>query len=145
MSEKQKSAGFSKDEIEAMKARAKELAAEAKASKKRGVGEKDVQEAISKLPEPDRTMAKKVHEIITKAAPELWPKTWYGMPAYSLNDKVICFFQAAKKFEARYSTLGFNDSAKLDEGNMWPTAFALVKLGDAEEKEIIKLIKKALG
>ncbi len=135
--------GFSDAEKEAMKQRAKELAAEAKASKNRALGEKDLLTAIAKMAEPDRSMATKLHAIISKNAPELWPKTWYGMPAYARDEKVVCFFQNAGKFKARYSTLGFNDPAKLDDGNMWPTAFALMKLTSAEEAKIIALVKKA--
>ncbi len=130
-------------EKEAMKQRAKELAAEAKASKNRALGEKDLLAAIAKMSEPDRSMATELHAIITKHAPELWPKTWYGMPAYARDEKVVCFFQNAGKFKARYSTLGFNDPAKLDDGNMWPTAFALMNLTSAEEAKIIALVKKA--
>jgi hypothetical protein len=137
--------GFTATEQAAMRARAKELVAEAKASKNRAAGEKAVVDAIAKLPEPDRSMAKKLHEIITKAAPQLWPKTWYGFPAYTKDDKVVCFFQYASKFKARYSTLGFNDIAKLDDGNMWPAAFALKKLTAAEEAKITALVKKAVS
>ncbi len=135
--------GFSDAEKEAMKQRAKELAAEAKASKNRALGEKDLLAAIAKMSEPDRSMATELHAIISKHAPELWPKTWYGMPAYARDEKVVCFFQNAGKFKARYSTLGFNDPAKLDDGNMWPTAFALMNLTSAEEAKIIALVKKA--
>lgn len=135
--------GFSDAEKEAMKQRAKELAAEAKASKNRALGEKDLLAAIAKMAEPDRSMATKLHAIISKNAPELWPKTWYGMTAYARDEKVVCFFQNAGKFKARYSTLGFNDPAKLDDGNMWPTAFALIKLTAAEEAKIVALVKKA--
>jgi uncharacterized protein YdhG (YjbR/CyaY superfamily) len=135
--------GFSDAEKEAMKQRARELAAEAKASKNRALGEKDLLAAIAKMAEPDRSMAARIHELISKNAPGLWPKTWYGMPAYARDEKVVCFFQNAGKFKARYSTLGFNDPAKLDDGNMWSTAFALIKLTAAEEAKIIALVKKA--
>lgn len=138
-----KSGGFSDAEREAMKARVKEIAAEARANKNRALGEKDLLAAIAKMPEPDRSMAAKIHKLISTNAPELWPKTWYGMPAYDKNEKVICFFQNAGKFKTRYSTLGFNDPAKLDDGNMWPTAFALIKLTSVEEAKIIALVKKA--
>ncbi|GAB1470592.1 DUF1801 domain-containing protein [Chloroflexota bacterium] len=145
--ETQKSvSGFTDDEKAAMKERAKELKMEERMNKDRAVGESAVIEAISKMKEPDRGMAKRLHEIITASAPDLMPKTWYGMPAYADKDgKVVCFFQAAQKFGARYGTLGFNDSAHLDEGDMWATAFALKKLTSAEEKRITALIKKAVS
>lgn len=137
--------GFTDAEQAAMKARAKELKAEAKANKKREEGEKAVFEAIAEMSEPDRTMATRVHAIITETAPDLWPKTWYGMPAYARDGKVVCFFQSAGKFDSRYSTLGFNDTANLDEGNMWPASFALKEITAAEEKKIIALVKKAVS
>lgn len=145
--ETQKSvSGFTDDEKAAMKERAKELKMEERMNKDRAVGESAVIEAISKMKEPDRGMAKRLHEIINASAPDLMPKTWYGMPAYADKDgKVVCFFQAAQKFGARYGTLGFNDSAHLDEGDMWATAFALKKLTSAEEKRITALIKKAVS
>jgi uncharacterized protein YdhG (YjbR/CyaY superfamily) len=147
MPAKKKTAGFSDFEREAMQNRAKELAAEARTNKKREDGEKDVLEAIAAMPEPDRGMANKIHELITKSAPSLWPKTWYGMPAYAKgkDDKVICFFQSGHKFKARYALVGFNDSSRLDDGNMWPTAFALKKLTAAEEAKIVALVKKAMS
>lgn len=135
--------GFSKEEREAMKARAKELEAEKRANKKKEDGEKDVLAAIAAMVGNDKLMAKRIHELVMQTAPELWPKTWYGMPAYAKDGKVICFFQAAKKFEARYATFGFNDTAKIDNGNMWPTSFALIKLTSEEEKVIIDLVRKA--
>lgn len=136
---------FSDFEKQAMKERALELKAEAKMNKNRAEGEKALLDQIAKMPEPDRSMAKRIHKIVTSTAPDLMPKTWYSMPAYANKDgKVVCFFQAASKFEARYSTLGFNDAAKLDDGNMWQTAFGLIKLGDAEEAKITALIKKAI-
>jgi uncharacterized protein YdhG (YjbR/CyaY superfamily) len=137
--------GFTKEEQAAMKARAKELKAEARANKKREEGEKDLLEKIAEMQEPDRTMAKRLHEIITEAAPDLWPKTWYGMPAYARDGKVVCFFQSAEKFKARYATFGFNDTATLDEGAMWPTAFALKELTPAAEERIAALVKKAVS
>lgn len=137
---------FSDFEKVAMKQRATELKAEAKVSKKREQGETALQEAIAAMPNSDREIAEKIHEIVTETAPELWPKTWYGMPAYANEDgKVICFFQGADKFEARYASFGFNDIAKLDDGNMWPTAFALKKLTATEEKIIKELVTKAVG
>ncbi|KKR51026.1 MAG: hypothetical protein UT84_C0003G0021 [Candidatus Curtissbacteria bacterium GW2011_GWA1_40_16] len=126
-----------------MQARARELAAEAKSNKNKAQGESDVLAAISRMSEPDRSSAKRLHAIIKKAAPMLTPKTWYGFPAYAKDDKVVCFFQYAGKFKTRYATLGFNDTAKLDEGNMWPVAFALKKLTPAEEVKIVWLVKKA--
>lgn len=142
----QKSEGFTAEEKAAMKARAQELKAEARASKNREEGEKAVFAAIAQMKEHDRSMAKRLHEIITAAAPDLMPKTWYGMPAYVDKDgKVICFFQAASKFNVRYATFGFQPDAKIDEGNMWAASFALVKLTVAEEKKIIALVKKAVS
>ncbi|MCU0510807.1 MAG: DUF1801 domain-containing protein [Anaerolineae bacterium] len=136
-----KSAGFTAEEQE----RAKELKAEERANKNRAEGERDLLSKIAEMPEPDRSMAARIHEIITASAPDLWPKTWYGMPAYARDGKVVCFFQPAAKFGARYATLGFNDSANLDEGNMWPTSFALKELTPAEEKQIAALVEKAAG
>lgn len=134
--------GFSDEERAAMKERALELRAEAnKAS-----GKKLALEAISKMPEPDRSMAQKFHELVKANAPTLSPKTWYGMPAYANKDgKVVCFFQAASKFKYRYSSIGFQEDANLDEGNMWPTSFALKKLTAAEEVKITALLKKAVS
>ncbi|MBI5054289.1 MAG: DUF1801 domain-containing protein [Chloroflexi bacterium] len=128
-----------------MKARAQELKAEARASKDRAAGESAVLAAISQMKEHDRSMAKRLHEIITTSAPVLIPKTWYGMPAYAKDDKVVCFFQSAKKFNTRYATLGFSDTANLDEGVMWSTAFALKELTTAEEAKIKALVKKAVS
>jgi uncharacterized protein YdhG (YjbR/CyaY superfamily) len=138
--------GFSDDERGAMKERILELQAEAgRGSRdKRAAGEKDLLAKIAAMPEPDRTMAKKIHKIITTAAPSLMPKTWYSMPAYAKGDKVVCFFQNASKFKARYSTLGFSDLARLDDGDMWPTSFALKKLTAKEEAKIARLVKKAV-
>lgn len=138
--------GFTADEKAAMKARALELKAEERASKNREEGEKALLAAISAMPEPDQSMAKRLHEIITATAPQLMPKTWYGMPAYANKDeKLICFFQAASKFNVRYATLGFQPDAKLDEGNMWATSFALLQLTSAEEEKIKALVKKAIS
>ena len=139
--------GFTADEKAAMKARAQELKAEARAGKDRAEGEKAIIAAISAMKDPtDRSMGKRIHEIVTAAAPELMPKTWYGMPAYADKDgKVICFFQAASKFGVRYATFGFQPDAKLDEGNMWAAAFALIKLTSAEEAKIIALVKKSVS
>lgn len=139
------SKGFTAEEKAAMKERAKELKAEARANKKREEGEKDLLEKVAEMQEPDRIMAERIHEIVTTNAPDLWPKTWYGMPAYARDGKVVFFFQSAEKFGARYATLGFNDTANLDDGNMWPTAFALKALTTAEEERIVALVKKAVS
>ena len=140
-------AGFTADEKAAMKARAQELKAEARAGKDRAEGEKAILAAISAMKDStDRSMGKRIHEIVTAAAPDLMPKTWYGMPAYADADgKVICFFQAASKFGVRYATFGFQPDAKLDEGNMWAAAFALIKLTATEEAKIATLVKKAIS
>lgn len=138
--------GFSDEERAAMKERARELKAEARASKDKAEGERALLEKIAEMPEPDRSMAERIHAIVKASAPELAPKTWYGMPAYAAKDgKVVCFFQTGAKFGSRYATLGFNDSAHLDDGAMWPTAFALTALGPAEEARISALVKKAAG
>ena len=134
-----KSKGFSDEEKAAMKERARELKAEAE----KADGENAALAAIAALPEPDRSMAKRLHAIIKTSAPTLSPKTWYGMPAYAKDDKVVCFFTPASKFKTRYSTFGFNDTANLDEGDMWPTSFALKKLTTADEAKIGALVKKA--
>lgn len=138
--------GFSDEERAAMRERALELKAEARMGKNRAEGEKALLAVIAKMPEPDRTMAKRIHALVTKNAPKLMPKTWYGMPAYAKKDgKVVCFFQSAAKFQVRYCSFGFTDLAKLDEGNLWPTSFALKKLAVTEEKKIAALVKKAVG
>lgn len=131
--------GLSAEELVAMKERIKELNAN------KSDGESAVLAKIATMPEPDRTMAKRVHEIIRSTAPNLTARTWYGMPAYANDDKIICFFQDANKFKARYATLGFSDKANLDEGSMWPTSFALKKLTEAEEKKIASLVKRAIS
>jgi uncharacterized protein YdhG (YjbR/CyaY superfamily) len=140
-----KSRGFTDEERAAMKERAKELKAEERAGKDRAAGERDVLAKIGEMPEPDRAMAERLHEIVTASAPVLSPKTWYGMPAYAREGKIVCFFTPASKFKTRYATFGFNDAANLDEGGMWPTSFALMKLTAAEEKRIVALVKKAAG
>jgi uncharacterized protein YdhG (YjbR/CyaY superfamily) len=141
----EKSKGFTDTERAAMKERAKELKAEARANKNRAEGERDVLAKIAEMPEPDRTMATRIHAIITASAPALAPKTWYGMPAYARDGKVVCFFQGASKFNSRYATLGFTDAAMLDDGTMWPTSFALTELTAAEEEQISALVKKAVS
>jgi len=137
--------GFTAEERAAMKNRAQELKAEARANKNREDGERDVLAAIAEMPEPDRIMAERLHATIKANAPDLSPKTWYGMPAYARDGKVVCFFQCAQKFNTRYATLGFNDTANLDEGAMWPTAFALKELTAAEEASIGALVRKAVS
>jgi uncharacterized protein YdhG (YjbR/CyaY superfamily) len=133
------SKGFTEEERAAMKERVREL----KSGK--ADGESDLLAKIAEMPEGDRAMAKRIHAIVTASAPSLAPKTWYGMPAYARGDQIICFFQSAQKFKARYATLGFSDKAKLDEGAMWPTTFALKELTAAEEARIVALVKKAVG
>ena len=141
-----KSKGFTDEEKAAMRNRAQELKAEARANKNKAEGESDVLAAIDAMQEPDRSMAKRLHAIIKASAPALLPKTWYGMPAYANKDgKVVCFFQTAQKFNTRYATFGFNDTANLDEGAMWPTAFALKELTATEEERIGALVKKAVS
>ena len=137
--------GFTDDEKAAMKERAKELKAEARANQDRAAGESDVLTKIAEMPESDRVMAERIHAIVKASAPALSPKTWYGMPAYARDGKVVCFFQSAQKFNARYATLGFSDEAKLDEGAMWPTSFALKELTAADEERISALVKKAVS
>jgi uncharacterized protein YdhG (YjbR/CyaY superfamily) len=128
-----------------MKERAKELKAEARANKNKAEGENEVLTKIAELPEPERAMARRLHEIITTNAPILSPRLWYGMPAYTKDGKVLCFFQSAQKFGTRYATLGFNDVANLDEGALWPTSFALKALTATEEAQIAALVKKAVS
>jgi uncharacterized protein YdhG (YjbR/CyaY superfamily) len=141
-----KSTGFTNEEKAAMKARVQELKAEARADRDKAEGESAVLAAIAAMPESDRAMGKRLHAILKASAPALSPKTWYGMPAYANQDgKVVCFFQSAAKFNARYATFGFNDTANLDEGAMWPISFALKKLTAAEEARIVALVKKAVS
>ena len=136
-----KSGGFTDEERAAMKERAQELKAEAS----KADGESAVLAKIAEMPEPDRAMAKRLHAIIKASAPALSPKTWYGMPAYARDGKIVCFFQSAQKFKSRYATFGFSDEANLDEGAMWPTSFALKGLTAAEEARIGALVKKAVS
>jgi uncharacterized protein YdhG (YjbR/CyaY superfamily) len=138
------SGGFTAEERAAMKARAQELKAEERATKNRAIGEQAVIAAIAEMKGKDRAMAKRLHAIITASAPDLWPKTWYGMPAYAKEGKVVCFFQSAAQFNARYATFGFSDEASLDKGAMWPTSFALKELTAAEEAKIVALVKQAV-
>lgn len=141
----EKATGFTAEERAAMKERAKELKAEARATKDRAAGERDVLAKIAEMPEADRILAERLHEIIKTTAPTLSPRTWYGMPAYAKDGKVVCFFQSADKFNSRYATLGFSDTANLDEGTMWPTSFALSELTATEEARIEALVEKAVG
>jgi uncharacterized protein YdhG (YjbR/CyaY superfamily) len=145
MSAGKKTSGFTDEERAAMRERAKELKAEARAKKDKADGESDVLAKIAEMPKADRAMAKRLHAIIKKNAPDLAPRTWYGMPAYAKDGKVVCFFQSGEKFKTRYATLGFSDRANLDDGAMWPTAFALKKLTAAEEARIVALVKKAVS
>jgi uncharacterized protein YdhG (YjbR/CyaY superfamily) len=140
-----KSKGFTDEERAAMKARARELQAEARANKNKADGEKDVLAVIAAMPEPERAMAKRLHEIIKASAPSLSPKTWYGMPSYAQDGKIVCFYQSAQKFKTRYASFGFSDAANLDEGALWPVAFALKELTVAEEARIAALVKKAVS
>ena len=132
---------FTAEERAAMKERAKEL----KAAKTKEEGERALLEKIAEMPKPDRVMAERLHAIVTKSAPNLAPKTWYGMPAYAKDDQIVCFFKSADKFKSRYATLGFEEAANLDEGAMWPTSFALKRLTADDEKKIGALVKKAVS
>ena len=143
--EAEPSEGFTPEERAAMKERARELKAEARRDKTRADDTRDVLAKIAEMPEPDRGLAERVHSVITAAAPELSPKLWYGMPAYARDGKIVCFFQDAAKFKARYATLGFNDPATLDDGTMWPTSWALTDLTAADEERISELVKRAVG
>jgi uncharacterized protein YdhG (YjbR/CyaY superfamily) len=131
---------FTAEELAAMRERAKEL----KAERGRADGEPDVLAKIAEMPKADRVMAERLHAIVKASAPDLAPRTWYGMPAYAKDGKVVCFFQSAQKFKSRYATLGFSDRANLDKDDMWPTSFALKKLSAAEEKKIAALVRKAV-
>ena len=150
MKDPQKSAKrttFSAEERAAMKEHAKEMKTAARRGSRasKADGEKDILAKIAEMPDSDRVLAERIHAIVKETAPELTPRTWYGMPAYAKDGKVLCFFQSAAKFKARYATFGFNDVAKLDEGSMWPTAFALTKLTAANEKQIAALVKRAVS
>lgn len=137
--------GFSAEERAAMRERARELKAEERANKDRAAGESDLLAKIAEMPEPDRSMATRLHEIVTTVAPSLAPRTWYGSPAYAKDGQVVCFFQNAQKFNTRYATLGFSDKAALDDGVMWPTSYALKEITAEEEARITALVKKAAG
>jgi uncharacterized protein YdhG (YjbR/CyaY superfamily) len=138
MSPSKKTSGFTAEEKAAMKERAREL-------KSKGDGEADVLAKIAEMKEPDRSMAQRLHELIKETAPELSPKTWYGMPAYAKGGKVVCHFQGAAKFKTRYATLGFSDKANLDEGSLWPVAFALKELNATAEAKVVELVKQAVS
>jgi uncharacterized protein YdhG (YjbR/CyaY superfamily) len=146
---KKKSSGFTDEERAAMKERAQEVKADARRSsrgkKDKADGEGEVFAKIAAMQEPDRVMAERVHAIVKASAPDLSPRTWYGMPAYAKDGKVVCFFQSAEKFKTRYATLGFSDTAKLDDGALWPVAFALKELTAIEEARIAELVKKAVS
>lgn len=143
--ENKKSRGFTQDERAAMRERAKEAKAEGRGPAGKGDREGDALAKIAEMPEPDRTMARRIHAIVKASAPGLSATTWYGMPAYSKEGKVVCFFQTRQKFKTRYATLGFSDRANLDDGAMWPTAFALEELTAADEARIGALVKKAVS
>ncbi len=128
-----------------MKERARELKAEARANQDREAGERDLLAKIAEMPKADRVMAERLHAIVTANAPDLMPKTWYGMPAYARDGKVVCFFKSADKFKSRYATIGFEETAHLDDGAMWPTSYAVTKLTAADEKKIAALVKKAVS
>jgi uncharacterized protein YdhG (YjbR/CyaY superfamily) len=145
MADSKTSKGFTAEERAAMKERAKELKAEARRGKQKADGEADLLAKVAEMQESDRVMAERLHELVKASAPDLWPKTWYGMPAYAKDGKVLCFFQSAEKFGARYATLGFSDEANLDDGAMWPTSFALKKLTAKDEATIAKLLKQAVS
>jgi uncharacterized protein YdhG (YjbR/CyaY superfamily) len=139
------SRGFTAEERAAMKERARELKAEERGKKDRAAGERDLLAKIAEMPEPDRSMAERIHAVIKAGAPQLAPRTWYGMPAYANQDgKVVCFFTPAAKFKERYATLGFNATANLDEGAMWPTSWALTELTAEAEARIAELVKRAV-
>jgi uncharacterized protein YdhG (YjbR/CyaY superfamily) len=146
MAERKPTKGFTGEERAAMRERARELKTAARRGPRAGKadGETDVLEKIAEMPKSDRVMAERLHALIKASAPGLSPKTWYGMPAYAKDGKVVCFFQSAHKFKSRYATFGFSDTANLDKGAMWPTSFALKELTAAEEKKIAALVKKAV-
>lgn len=138
------STGFTEDEKAAMKERARELKAEKRKSGKAD-GEADLLAKVAEMPDADKAIAERIHAIVRANAPDLQPKTWYGMPAYARDGKVVCFFKAASKFGSRYAEFGFNEDARLDDGSMWPTVFALTKLTPADEERVAALVRKAVG
>ena len=138
-----KAKGFTNEERAAMKERAKEQKAEERANKNRAEGESDVLAKIAEMQEPDRVMGERLHALITASASDLWPRLWYGMPAYAKGGKIVCHFQPAQKFKTRYPTLNFSDAANLDDGTMWPTSYALTELTAANEARITALVQQA--
>lgn len=140
-----KNSGFTEAERAAMKARAEELKAEGRKGAKKADDLEALLAKVAEMPDDERVMAERIHAIVTKVAPQLDPKTWYGMPAWARDGKVVCFFKPGSKFGARYSNLGFNDPAHLDDGDMWPTEYALLRVGDAEAKRIEQLVRQAAG
>jgi uncharacterized protein YdhG (YjbR/CyaY superfamily) len=143
---KSRSDGFSEAERSAMKARAQELKAQGRSGQKKADNERAVLDAIAEMPEDDRAIAERIHTIVTSNAPDILPRTWYGMPAYAGTDgKLICFFKAASKFDGRYAMLGFEDAAKLDKGPMWPVVFAIVEWNAAVEKKVVALVRAAVA
>jgi uncharacterized protein YdhG (YjbR/CyaY superfamily) len=140
-----KTATFTAEERAAMRERAKELKAEERMNRDRAEGERALLANVAEMPKADRTMAERIHAIVTANAPELMPRTWYGMPAYAKDGKVVCFFKAASKFDERYATFGFNDAANLDDGAMWPVVFGLKALKPADEKKLAALVKQAVS
>jgi hypothetical protein len=147
MAERKASKGFTDDEKAAMRERAQKVRSAARRGSRaaKADGESDVLAKIAEMPDHDRAIAERIHAIIKAAAPSLSPRTWYGMPAYAKDGKVVCFFQSGHKFKTRYATLGFSDRANLDEGTMWPNAYALMELTEADEERISALVRKALG
>lgn len=143
--DRKRAAGLSAEERAAMRERARELRAQARSSGDAQAGERELLAKIAEMPAPDRALAERLHAIIRSSAPSLAPRTWYGMPAYARDGQVVCFFQSAGKFKTRYSALGFNDAARLDDGAMWPVTFALKELTDAEEARIRALVRRAVG
>lgn len=139
------SAGFTDEERAAMKERAQELKAGRRGARSKADPEAEVLAKIAEMPEPDRVIAERIHALVKASAPELTPRTWYGMPAYAKNGKVVCFFQSAQKFRTRYATFGFNDAAHIDDGTMWPTAFAVTRLAADDEAKLAALVKKAVS
>jgi uncharacterized protein YdhG (YjbR/CyaY superfamily) len=136
---------FSAEEKAALRETARERKAQARSKDLRADGERDLRAKIAELPVEEKAMAERLHELITAAAPDLWAKTWYGMPAYTRDGKVVCFFKPGSKFKSRYATFGFEEEARLDDGSMWPTSYALTKLTKADEARITELVKKAVG
>lgn len=145
MTTSNRNSGFTQAERDAMKARAEELKAEGRKGAKKADDLEALLAKVAEMPDDERVMAERIHAIVTRVAPQLDPKTWYGMPAWASDGKVVCFFKPASKFGNRYSNLGFNDPAHLDDGNMWPTEYALLEVGDGEATKIEKLVKQAAG